>query len=279
MRTLRNLSITCWGFYIKNIAGAGCHTGLFFPFLESLELRGCVFTSDFQLHWINRHGRTLSSLKLDDCAIADRFVLWPIPGGGIRIDCCHASLRVVDNGRSGQVRLYNTRWAHYFDKMRENLPQLKHFEIGSSRVRAPGEEGPFFQSERHDGPPFNIPSRLLFGLFPDRYLKMSENAGCSCCSWLLRNEDHRRPKRQGLLLDNPDRDALRRLLQKIGQVVTEDADSDHAGYVRKLMGRVKADKSQSSEDASSEGTSSWSTEWDSSDTDYFDFSSPSDYGF
>ncbi|CEJ58528.1 hypothetical protein PMG11_07182 [Penicillium brasilianum] len=262
MRTLQNLSITCWGFYLRNIAGAVFHTGLFLPFLESLELRGCAFTSDYQLSWITRHGRTLSALKLDDCAIVDRLVLWPRSSGEVGIDVSLASLRVVDNGRGGKVRLYNTRWAHYFDKMKEDLPQLKHFEFGSSRVRAAGEEGPFFQSERHDGPSFNVPSKFLFGLFPDRYVKLGEDSGCHCCSWVLQNEPQQLPKRQGLILDNPDRDALRRLLQKIGQVVQEDADSDHAGYVRKLMGRVKADETHTSEDDSSKATSESATDWD-----------------
>jgi hypothetical protein len=167
--------------------------------------------------------------------------------------------------------------------MKEDLPQLKHFEFGSSRVRAAGEEGPFFQSERHDGPSFNVPSKFLFGLFPDRYLKLGEDTGCACCSWVLRNEPQQRPKRQGLILDTPDRDALRRLLQKIGQVVQEDADSDHAGYVRKLMGRVKADRTHSSEDASSEATSKLTIDWDSfypdSSSVFFGAFSPGDCNF
>lgn len=281
--TLRNLSITCWGFYIRNIAGAFCHAGFSFPFLESLELRGCGFTADFQLNWIIRHGRTLRSLKFDDCAIVHRLVLWPQPRGRIMADHCHASLRIVDDGPRDKVRLYNSRWAQYFDRMKNELPQLKHFEMGSSRVRAPGEEGPSFKSEVHDGPPFNKPPQFLFGLFPDRYLKMSEVTGCPCCSWMLQNVKQQRPKRQGLILDNPDRDALRKLLQKIGQSVQEDTDSDHSGYVRGLMGRVKAEKPYSSEDSSSEGASgSTSFEWES----FYSHKPPSletgyssDYGF
>lgn len=33
-----------------------------------------------------------------------------------------------------------------------------------------------------------------------------------------------------------DRDALRALLQKIGQTVKEHVESDHAGYVKRLTG-------------------------------------------
>lgn len=266
MRTLRNLSITCWGFYIKGIAGAGCRHGLFLPSLESLELRGCGFTADYQLDWIIRHGRTLTHLKLDDCAIVHRLVLWSSPQGVVRADHCHASLRIVDDGPRDKVRLYNTRWAQYFDKMRQQLLHLKNFEIGSSRVRALGEEGPCFMSEKHHGPSLNKPSQFLFGLFPDRYLKMADEAGCPCCSWVLGNAEQEGPKRQNLLLDDSDREALRGLLQKIGQSVHEDTDSDHAGYVGKLMGRVKVDNSQRSKGSSSGVTSScadWGSEWDS----------------
>jgi hypothetical protein len=39
------------------------------PHLESLELRGCTFTSDLELKWILEHKNTLRSLKFDDCAI------------------------------------------------------------------------------------------------------------------------------------------------------------------------------------------------------------------
>ncbi|KAJ5901028.1 F-box domain protein [Penicillium subrubescens] len=270
MRTLRKLSITCWGFYIKNIAGAGWGQSMFLPSLESLELRGCGFTADTQLDWIVRHGRTLTHLKLHDCAIVHRLIMWTSPQGVVRADQCHASLRIVNDGPRGKVRLYNTRWSQYFDKMQLQLPQLKHFEIGSSRVRAPGEEGPSFMSEEHHGPELNRPSQFLFGLFPDRYLKMADKAGCPCCSWVLGScswvlgrAEQEGPKRQKLLLDDSDREALRGLLQKIGQSVHEDANSDHAGYVRKLMGRVKADNSQSSKGSlSSEGTSS-SADWDS----------------
>jgi hypothetical protein len=258
MRSLRNLSITCWGFYIKNIAGADNREALFLPFLESLELRGCGFTADYQLDWITRHGRTLTHLKLDDCAIVHRLVLWVAPHGVVRVEPSHASLRIVDDGPKDKVRVYNTRWDQYFDKMKEKLPQLRHFEIGSSRVRGPGEEGPSFRSEKHHGPSFNKPSQFLFGLFPDRYLKMVDVSGCSCCSWVLGNAEQEGPKRQTLLVDNSDREALRGLLQKIGQSVHEDADSNHAGYVRKFMGRVKADESQPSKGSSAEETSTCS---------------------
>lgn len=247
---------------MKNVAGACSYGGFFVPMLESLELRGCGFTADFQLDCIVRHGRTLHSLKFDDCAIINRLVLWR-PSRGVTIaDRAHASLHVVDDGPKDQVRLYNTRWAQYFDKIKEKMPRLKHFEIGSSRARAPGEEGPCFQSEQYSGPSFHKPSTFLFGLFPDRYLKMGDASGCACCSWVLQNKPQERPKRQGLILDNSDRDALRGLLEKIGQSVQEDADSGHAGYVRGLMGRVRAGESHCWDDSSSEATSS-STEPDS----------------
>ncbi|KAJ5159950.1 uncharacterized protein N7482_006954 [Penicillium canariense] len=244
--TLRNLTITCWGCYIKNIAGAFCHTGFFFPWLRFLELRGCGFTADFQLDWIIRHGRTLRSLKLDDCAIVNRLMLWrfQLP---MRLQAAdpHSSLRVVQNESGRRIRLYNTRWAQYFDAMKQNMSQLRHFEFGSSRIREPGEEGPPFESERSKGPPFDKAPQFMFGLFQDRYLQADEETECRCCSWVFRTVVQHGPKRQRRLVDDPDRAALRALLQKIGQSVPEDAQSDHAGYVRGLMGLVKAKESGS----------------------------------
>lgn len=237
--------------------------GLFFPWLESLELRGCGFTADCQLNWILRHSPTLRSLKFDDCAIVHRLVLWPtLRGGRLAGDYRHEETsHIVDDGPKDKVRLYNTRWADYFDKMKENLRNLKQFEIGSSRIRALGEEGPSFQSEMFDGPSFNERSQFLFGLFPDRYLKMAERSACTCCSWTLQNVQQERPKRQRLILDNSDRDALRALLHKTAQSVKENVDSNHAGYVRGLMGWVKAEKCLPSNDCSSQGTPESESPW------------------
>lgn len=55
-------------------------------------------------------------------------------------------------------------------------------------------------------------------------------------------------------MDDSDRDALRAFLHKIGQSVPENVDSNHAGYVRGLMGCVKAEKLPSLNDCSSERT-------------------------
>lgn len=228
-RTLTTLSITCWGFYTKNIAGAWCRPP-FFPELETLELRGCGFTKDTQVDWLERQ-KKLRSLILDDCAIIDGLVL----NDESLTREPHWSVEVVMmKGR--QVQFYKTRWSQYF-RMLSQLPQLKEFRIGSSRVRQPGEEGPRFESERSKGPPFKQPAaKFLFGLFPDRYLMMSD--ATAACQWLLRNTPQvRRGTDQ---LDEADRDALRSLLQKIGQTVDEDATSDHAGYVEDLIGKVKA---------------------------------------
>ena len=81
------------------------------------------------------------------------------------------SLRIVDDGPKDKVRLYNTPCAHYLDMIKKALHHLKHFEVGSSRIRALGEECPSFQLEMCDGPPFNKRLQFLFGLFQDRYPK------------------------------------------------------------------------------------------------------------
>lgn len=52
-------------------------------------------------------------------------------------------------------------------------------------------------------------------------------------------------------------DALRGLLHEIGQSVQGNVDSDHTGYVRRLMGCVKVEKLQSNDCSSVERESLW----------------------
>ncbi len=86
----------------------------FVLWLESLELRGCGFTADCQIKWILRHSPTLRSLKFDGCAIAHRLVLWPTRRGATHP---HETSPIVHGGPKSKVRLCNTRWADYFDKI------------------------------------------------------------------------------------------------------------------------------------------------------------------
>lgn len=229
--TLRHLSITCWGFYMKNITGRihGCG---WLPELRTLRLRGCGFTSDLQLDWLLRQ-KKLYSITLDDCAIVYKLILGdrnPIK------EPCNSVDMIIEKGSA--VQEYQMRWGYYFNRL-QTLPALRQFNFGSSRVRQPGEEGPTFKSEWREGPAFKQPSRkFLFGLFPDRYLHMADAS--PACQWVLRPpKETLKPPAWLSTCHRTDRLALRNLLESINQRVEENAVSDHAGYVEGLIGKVK----------------------------------------
>lgn len=202
------------------------------PRLQSLELRSCGFTSNKALLWILHHGDMLRSLKLDDCAII--YAMELCPSSKAEESVIQIS-REIDGCRVYQI--YTGLWAQWFRAMGNGLPFLRRFEFGSSRVRAPGEQGPRFKSEASVGPKFGCTNQFLFGLFPDRYLEMKD--GTADIPWILRPLGRCRKFRDPPQSDEFDRRALRRLLQVIGQVVAEDVTSSHAAKVRDLMGFVE----------------------------------------
>ncbi|KAJ5370889.1 uncharacterized protein N7496_006981 [Penicillium cataractarum] len=227
--TLRHLSISNWGFYMKNpprsIAGE-----LLLPVLESLELRSCGFASDYTLSWILRHASTLRSLKLDDCAIIFSMELGPT--GPAETETAH----VVIDLKAGRVnQAYRLLWATWFQVIANGLPHLHQFEFGSSRVRAPGEIGPKFRSEISEGPTFGHTDQFLFGIFPDRYLEMKDGDGNT--PWVLRRKSRSKCMARPAA-DEGDLAALRSLLERIGQVVRENDASSHAANVNNLIGSV-----------------------------------------
>ncbi|CEJ58527.1 hypothetical protein PMG11_07181 [Penicillium brasilianum] len=216
--TLRHLSISNWGFYMKNpprpIAG-----DLILPVLECLELRGCGFTSDNTLSWILRHRGTLRPLKLDDCAIIFSMEL----GAWSPAETETAHVSIEFNGSKA---------------MANGLPRLQIFQFGSSRVRAPGEIGPVpvFRAEIPEGPKFGHTNKFLFGHCPDRYLEMKDGEGNF--PWALRQGPRCRRKARPAA-DEGDLAALRRLLESIGQVVRENNTSSHAASVNNFIGLVE----------------------------------------
>lgn len=230
-QTLRYLSLSYWGCYMKNTPWRlGSETKL--PRLKSLELRSCGFTSTKVLLWILDHADTLRSLKLDDCAIIYSMELCPsskAEESAIQIS------REVDGCRVYQM--YTGLWEQWFRALVNGLPHLRRFEFGSSRVRAPGEQGPRFKSESSVGPKFGRTNQFLFGLFPDRYLEMKD--GTADIPWILRPLGQRRKFKDPPQSDDVDCLALRHLLQVIGQAVEEDVTSSHAAKVRGLMGSVE----------------------------------------
>lgn len=211
---------------LRSIAG-----DLHLPVLECLELRSCGFTSDHTLLWILRHGGTLRSLKLDDCAIIFSIELGAI--GLAETDTAHVTIEF--NGSKVNQR-YRILWATWFQAMANGLPCLRQFQFGSSRVRAPGEIGPVFRSENPEGPKFGHTNEFLFGLFPDRYHEMKD--GEENFPWALRQGPRRRRKAHPAA-DEGDLAALRRLLKSIGQVVWENDTSSHAASVNNLIGSVE----------------------------------------
>ncbi|KAJ5901027.1 uncharacterized protein N7473_005097 [Penicillium subrubescens] len=229
--TLRHLSLSNWGFYMKNSPGYLADE-LHLPHLQSLELRSCGFTSSQTLEWILSHSDTLRSLKFDDCAIIYSMELAP----GSRADYLLDDINLgVEGGRVYQ--LYKLLWAAWFQRLARGLPHLQQFDFGSSRVRAPGERGPKFKSETLVGPRFGHTTDFLFGLFPDRYLEMKD--GANEYPWVLRLISKLRKFEDRPVADEADISALRQLLAVTGQVVQENDTSNHAAKVVDLMGVIE----------------------------------------
>lgn len=216
---------------MKNSPGYAAED-LHLPHLQSLELRSCGFTSSQTLEWILSHSDTLGSLKLDDCAIVYSMEL--APGSKSEFGSPNVDIG-IDGGRVYQ--LYRLVWANWFQQLANGLPHLRRFDFGSSRVRAPGENGPRFESETLEGPKFGHTNDFLFGLFPDRYLEMKD--GAAETQWVLRTVPKQRQFGERPDVDQPDISALRQLLVITGQVVRESDTSNHAAKVVDLFGSVE----------------------------------------
>ncbi|KAJ6036888.1 hypothetical protein N7540_001167 [Penicillium herquei] len=236
---LRNLSITCWGFNLLNLSGLIHEESSELPILdqlESLELRGHAFFKDNVLNWILASGKRLTTLVLDDCAIVYGAQAGVIPREAGRV--ASVSFWREDDDEFVHIVLNESRWSKWFNLFKEGLPKLNYFRMGNSRIRRPGEHGPFYASERFGTrPPYLVP-KTMFGLFADRYLgRYDELADVPL--WVLdfpADTNMVTPGSQDLAADLA---ALRSLFAHIGQTVEEDANSDHAGYVRGLVGHVR----------------------------------------
>lgn len=205
---------------------------LHLPRLENLELRSCGFTNSRTLAWILSHSDTLRSLKFDDCAIIYSMELAPGSVSDYNLDDVNVGLQ---GGRVYQ--LYKVLWAFWFQSLASGLLHLQQFNIGSSRVRARGEQGPKFRSETLVGPKLGHTNDFLFGLFPDRYLEMKD--GANEYPWVLRPMSKLRKFAERPDADQVDMTALRQLLAATGQVVQENATSNHVAKVVNLMGVVE----------------------------------------
>lgn len=203
---------------------------IFRPNLESLEMCGCTFFSDFELKLILRLKHSLRSLKFDDCEIIHCLRLDP----GNPVESRSNAWNVAKKAGL-KLQIGATRWHEWFDKFRASLLHLSSFQFGSSRIRDPREEGPVFESERVKGPRFGEQPKFLLGLFPDRYLEMEQKI--MAAPWVLDPPNRTYKKRPQC--DEADQFALSLLLEYTKQQVDVNCTSDHAGYVEDLLGHVK----------------------------------------
>ncbi|RDW73423.1 hypothetical protein BP6252_07330 [Coleophoma cylindrospora] len=111
---------TYWGYIPKSD-----FRSLKFPKLRRLELGNYVFSHDWQLEWILSHGETLEELILDDCPI----VSYTYNYGSVD-DENYPVNPLEDTAESYQCE-YTRSWSHFFTNMKEKLPKLKHFKMGS----------------------------------------------------------------------------------------------------------------------------------------------------
>ncbi|KAF7193669.1 hypothetical protein HII31_05015 [Pseudocercospora fuligena] len=94
-----------------------------FPKLEVLGLGNFGFAYEWQLNWILSHGKTLKTLVLDDCPI--------VIAGKTSEDMEHAhdipSTQIDNDDEEEMFWTYDARWHTYFNRIKDELPHLKHF--------------------------------------------------------------------------------------------------------------------------------------------------------
>jgi len=105
-----------WGYMSK-----ADFRGLHFPKLKRLELGDYTFSHDWQLERILSH-KTIEELVLDDCAIVRRFHI-----GGPQDEEHYILMPTEDGERS--FRYHNRRWADFFARVKEGLPNLTQFRF------------------------------------------------------------------------------------------------------------------------------------------------------
>ncbi|KKZ68428.1 hypothetical protein EMCG_05887 [[Emmonsia] crescens] len=129
--TLRHLTLYSthyFGFYPKLDL-----RDIHFPNLKSLSLGNYAFVHDTQLDWILSHGHTLQRLYMDDCAILYEVGIYD------KDNCYLSALTEMhpnpEQTQSSDVKYratYSKRWHDYFGAFQEGLPQLRHFQFGTS---------------------------------------------------------------------------------------------------------------------------------------------------
>ncbi|KAJ5106975.1 hypothetical protein N7456_003650 [Penicillium angulare] len=219
----------------------------FMPNLKRLELRQIIFTSDKVFKWIISHGKTLESLVLDDCSI---MYSRQIPDHKVVEEPDKAILFIdaKEDGKAVEVPVEITymRWAHWLDRFKVELPHLRVFKIGSSRIRTDADSHPACGEEKTK-PTLNHYPEFLFGLFPDRYLAaeikhviITPKGRHEGDFTTLVSRDQTIPYEYWIDAkdDEEDHKALCSLVYKLKLDVPETTGSAHCGYVKDFMGRV-----------------------------------------
>ena len=123
MPNLTNLVLSSdsyWGYLPKvNLSR------LFFPHLQALALGKYLFSHDWQLHWITKHGKTLQKLYLYDCPIVTRTIVY----GYFDND----GYPIIGLGHFHPIgereRIYSATWLEYLQEMASSLRELQVFKV------------------------------------------------------------------------------------------------------------------------------------------------------
>lgn len=182
---------------------------LHFQQLKSLHVRNWTFTHDWQLEWLISHHNTLQELLLFDCAI----VYHAVPNGPVDSEGYYTgAYDAEDDAVEGADFKYAKRWHDLFDRFRTDLPHLQHFRIGTQPDSVAWDERELpvalshtrYMGFRGGG----MPTPWIHGSHPQDTMRISEY-----------EELEDAPE-----CDEQDREALERLLDKIGQAKIPNQD-------------------------------------------------------
>ncbi|KAL4890879.1 F-box domain protein [Aspergillus ambiguus] len=196
-------------------------SGIHFPHLKSLSLGNYTFSDDSQVEWILSHAATLEELFFDDCAVLYDVAIYEENLGRCAISKDETGFRRDDSQflERKYFRFWDRRWHHLFHTFAEKLPNLRRFTMGSGRWRY--------------GAPFEKEEDIRVGLFINRYMTCYDGYGPSC--YIVRNHTLQEGERVSPECDREDQEALRMLLQKLGQTVQENYTMDDGSNVKDLV--------------------------------------------
>ena len=193
------LSDSYWGYWPKIDLSQ-----LFFPHLQVLALGKYLFTHDWQLQWIMRHGKKIQRLYLYDCPIVFRACTvgrfdddgYPV----IRRDGYHFGAE--------EERFYSATWLKYLQEMTNSLQELQVFKMTHEN-----HVDQSWQKPKRNTPYLETYEDMETSIQPTRYRGWH---------WMDQNRENWRPRRgkfmsQMLVLEpfDSDHEALRDLLHTV----------------------------------------------------------------